>query len=177
MESLIDLSAKKLRPFTLIYLKNKEQVLLLKRNRNKEMVPDKWLGLGGKIEPGEDLFDSAKREFREESGLTLTNLVLRGTFSWIEEKQYAGIAYIFVATEYQGNLLADCNEGELEWQQISSIDQLADLASHQHFFLQKMLTDDAHFYSGIAVYNKGNLISYVDNSEFFEERKRINKEI
>lgn len=157
---------------TLIYLKENERVLLLKRDGNKDMVPNKWLGLGGKVEPGEDIISSANREFYEETGLSIRNPTLRGTFSWVSDKEYAGTLYIFVATEYEGDLSTTCDEGELQWHDIGSIEDLVGLAVHQKFFLKRILMDDTYFYSGLAFYNQKDLVGYVDNSQYFEERKQ-----
>lgn len=157
---------------TLIYLKENERVLLLKRDGNKDMVPNKWLGLGGKVEPGEDIVSSAKREFYEETGLSIRNPTLRGTFSWISDEEYAGTLYIFVATEYGGDLSTVCDEGKLQWHNINSIDNLVSLADHQKFFLKRILTDDMYFYTGIAFYKEKDLVGYVDNTQYFEERKQ-----
>ncbi|MDP6064656.1 MAG: NUDIX domain-containing protein [SAR202 cluster bacterium] len=43
------------------------------------------IGLGGKIEPGEDPVSSAVRESKKESGLVQEDPMLRGTFVWIDE--------------------------------------------------------------------------------------------
>lgn len=172
VENIFDLSNKKMNPFTLIYLKSGERVLLLKRSPHKEMVAGKWLGLGGKIEPGEDLAESAKREFLEETGLKILNPKLRGTFTWINESELAGTLYIFTATECEGELLDECNEGELCWHDINSIEELGDLADHQKFFLSKILNDEGYFYAGLAVYKDENVLYYTDSEKYFDERRK-----
>ena len=171
-EKVFDFSSKKAHPLTLIYLKSGDNVLLLKRSSEKDMVAGKWLGLGGKLEPGENLIESAKREFLEETGLTILNPVLRGTFTWVNESERAGTLYIFVATEYEGNLLENCNEGELCWHKINDVEALENLAGHQNFFLAKILKDDNYFYTGIAAYNNGELLTYTDSEKYFEGRKK-----
>jgi len=169
-EKNFDLSQKKVNPLTLIYLKEDGKVLLLKRSAKKEMLPEKWLGLGGKLEPEEDLTESAKREFLEETGLKILNPTLRGTFTWINETDRAGTLYIFTATEYEGSLLKKCNEGELYWHDINLVEELEHFAEHQKLFLSKILKDDNHFYTGIAVYDNGKLLHYADSQRYFDER-------
>ena len=169
LESAFDLSSKKVMPFTLIYLKSGARVLLLKRSREKEMQAGEWLGLGGKVEPGEDRVSSAIREFAEESGLTIKNPTLRGTFSWIGETT-AGTLYLFVATEYAGNLLEETDEGVLGWHNISDLDELEGFAEHQKLFLPKILRDDDYFYCGMALFDAENMIQYADSAQYFLDR-------
>src|SRR3546814_21135641 len=42
----------------------------------------KYNGLGGKIEPDEDVLAGMRREIAEEAGIDCTALSLRGTISW-----------------------------------------------------------------------------------------------
>src|SRR5262249_52801163 len=59
------------------------RVLLVHRNRRPgDAHLGKYNGLGGKLEPGEDVVACLRREVREESGLECEELVLRGTISW-----------------------------------------------------------------------------------------------
>ena len=60
-----------------------KQVLLIHRNKSAEDVHHgKYLSLGGHVEPNEDVLTCARREVYEESGLTTTDLTLRGTVLW-----------------------------------------------------------------------------------------------
>jgi 8-oxo-dGTP diphosphatase len=42
----------------------------------------KYNGLGGKLEPGEDVVAGLRREVREEAGIACEELHLAGTISW-----------------------------------------------------------------------------------------------
>ena len=56
---------------TLCYLEKDGAYLMLHRIKKKNDVNhDKWVGVGGKFEPGEDAPACALREVREETGLT-----------------------------------------------------------------------------------------------------------
>ena len=153
-------------PFTLIYLKSGDEVLLLKRSPDKEMHAGEWLGLGGKVEPGEEFVASAIREFAEESGLTIGNPTLRGTFSWIGETT-AGALYLFVATEYEGNLLKGTDEGVLGWHNINDLNGLEGFAEHQKLFLPKILRDDDYFYCGMGLFDAESMVQYADSNQYF----------
>ena len=58
-------------------------VLLVHRNkRSGDEHLGKWNGLGGKLEPGEDLASGMRRELLEEAHIVVTSMRLRGTISW-----------------------------------------------------------------------------------------------
>ncbi|MFD6442385.1 NUDIX domain-containing protein, partial [Peribacillus sp. NPDC060186] len=50
--------------------------------RNKDPNKHKWNGVGGKIEPGETVDESMKREIIEETGLKVKGLTFRGIVTW-----------------------------------------------------------------------------------------------
>lgn len=156
-------------PYTLIYVRSEHEVLLLKKPADRWGNPERWLGLGGKVEPGQDVHASAIREAEEESGLAVNSITLRGTLAYITENR-TGNLYIFVATEYRGDLLEQPPEGVLQWHQISDLPALEELAPHQNFFLHRILNDDSYFYCGIAAYDGMELIQYADSDRYFAER-------
>ena len=58
---------------TICYLTVDGKTLMLHRVKKKnDMNHDKWIGIGGKFEFGESPEECNLREFREETGLTLT---------------------------------------------------------------------------------------------------------
>jgi 8-oxo-dGTP diphosphatase len=65
-------------PRTLIFLTRGDELLLLKGAPDKKLWAGKYNGLGGHIEAGESPLQSARRETREETGLDVPNLQLRG---------------------------------------------------------------------------------------------------
>ena len=59
------------------------KVLLVHRNRRPQDAHfGKYNGLGGKLEPGEDVVACMRREILEESGLECLDIALAGTISW-----------------------------------------------------------------------------------------------
>ena len=153
----IELTFDSVIPYCLVYLTNRRKVLLIRKSRGR-LHEGKWIGLGGKLEPGEDPVSSAVREFKEESGLILDDPKLRGTFIWIDEVR-CGIVHIVTATRWSG-ALSESDEGELRWHSVSDLPTLHGLARHQRLFLDRLLQDDGHFYSGIAVYQNNEMIDY-----------------
>ena len=91
---LIDRTLDSAIPVGLVYIMNRDEVLLIRKAEGRPHE-GQWIGLGGKVESGEDPVSSAVREFKEESGLVLEDPMLRGTFVWIDEVN-CGITHIVV---------------------------------------------------------------------------------
>ena len=50
---------------------SKDELLLQKRSMDKDVAPGKWdTSVGGHVDPGESLIDAAKREMKEELGIS-----------------------------------------------------------------------------------------------------------
>src|SRR5262249_3469248 len=86
------------------------QGLMVRRDRRPDDIHfDKYNGLGGKLETGEDVASGMRREIREEAGLDCLSLCLRGTVSWpgFGKQGEDWFAFIFLIDRWQGELRAD----------------------------------------------------------------------
>jgi 8-oxo-dGTP diphosphatase/2-hydroxy-dATP diphosphatase len=81
----------------------------------------RYNGFGGKVEEGETVDEAAKRELKEESGISVDNLEKAGTldFSW-EGKDGVLEVHIFKATEFKG-VPEESEEMAPEWFDVSDI--------------------------------------------------------
>ena len=103
------------RKTSLVYLGSDGRYLILHRTKkDHDENHDKWIGLGGKVEPGETPDDCALREVKEESGLTMTDFALRGLIIFVSDVWGLEYMYLYTATKWTGRI-ADCDEGELVW--------------------------------------------------------------
>lgn len=100
-------------PRTLIFLTRSDSVLLLKGASTKRIWANRYNGVGGHVEQGEDVLSSAKRELEEETGLN-ANLRLVGTLQVDVEINTGVSVYIFVGECSSGEPRAS-EEGVLEW--------------------------------------------------------------
>lgn len=131
---------------TVCYLKKEDSILMIKFSKKWGQV---YAPPGGKFESLESPLDCIIREFKEETGLTLLNPKLQGISYWHDD--YEGIIFIYVATEYKGELIDDSSEGELEWIKASDLLTIKQFDQNEKFtpylfkdelFEGKFLLDD-----------------------------------
>ena len=104
-----------MRNTSLVHLEKDGCYLMLHRVRkDNDENRDKWVGIGGKFEPGESPEDCAVREVREETGLTMRSWSYRGIVTFVSDEWGTEYMHLFHSTDFSGEL-RDCDEGELEW--------------------------------------------------------------
>ena len=104
-------------PRTLIFVKQGERVLLLKGAPTKRLWPNRYNGIGGHIERGEDALSSARRELFEEAGLQGGRMWLCGTI-FVDASDRVGIGiFVFRCDFDSGEQVTPkpSDEGTLEW--------------------------------------------------------------
>lgn len=103
---------------TLAYIRREGKVLMVHRvARASDQHLGKYNGLGGKLEPGEDVVAGLRREIREEASLEITDLRLRGTISWPGFGKHGEdwLGFIFVVDGFEGEPPDANAEGTLHW--------------------------------------------------------------
>ncbi|RLE58320.1 MAG: NUDIX hydrolase [Thermoprotei archaeon] len=98
---------------TVTYLLDGDNVLLIYKKRG--FGAGKYNGVGGKIEKGEDIFSSAKREVLEEIKVEVKELSLHGVllfYSVFENPDI--IVYVFTTREFSGTP-CETNEAKPQW--------------------------------------------------------------
>lgn len=132
---------KKILYCTLCYIEHEGKYLMLHRTKKEnDLNEGKWIGVGGKVEPGETPRECVIREAKEETGLTLTNVVYRGIVHFLSDKWGDEEMYLYTADGFEGELVADCSEGELAW---VSKDKVMELPTWEgdYYFLEDLLAD------------------------------------
>lgn len=140
---------------TLGYVVADGKVLLVHRGREGDQHAGKWNGLGGKLEPDEDVYTCLCRELHEEAGITVTSARLRGTVSWpgfgIDGEDWLG--FIFVVDAYEGTPPAANADGPLAWHDIDRLNDLPMWAGDREFL--PLVFGDGPIFHGLLPYLDG----------------------
>ena len=143
---------------TLVYLKQNGKTLMLHRvKKEQDFHEGKWNGLGGKLDPGETPEECAIREVKEESGLDLKALKLRGIITFpLFDQVDDWYVYLFTGTEFSGDLI-DSPEGDLKW---IDNDKLLDLNLWEGDYIFLQWIEQERFFSGKFVYEEKQLVDH-----------------
>ena len=104
----------------MLFNKNKDKLLLVKRN--KKPYKDCWNGIGGKIEENETPLEAAKRECIEETNIALENPKLLVTYVYPESNIMNSNTNLNVIYDFvQEVAVKDNYEGHYEWKDINFV--------------------------------------------------------
>jgi 8-oxo-dGTP diphosphatase len=138
------------------------RVLLVHRNRRPDDAHyGKYNGLGGKLDPMEDIVACMRREVREESGLECEELTLRGTISWpgFGKKGEDWFGFVFRIDRVSGEPLKENEEGTLEWIDVDRILELPLWEGDRHF-LPLVFDRAGRPFHGVMPYRDGRPVSW-----------------
>ena len=149
---------------TLCYIEKDDKYLMLHRiKKENDLNKDKWVGVGGKFEPGETPEECLLREVKEETGLTLTSYKFRAIITFISDEWGVEYMHLFTADGYEGELpedkMRDCDEGELVWVPKNEIENLRLWEGDKIFF--RLLEERDDFFSLKLRYEGDNLVESV----------------
>ena len=149
---------------TLCYIEKDDKYLMLHRvKKENDLNKDKWVGVGGKFEPGETPEECLLREVKEETGLTLTSYKFRAIITFISDEWGVEYMHLFTADGYEGELpevkMRDCDEGELVWVPKNEIENLRLWEGDKIFF--RLLEERDDFFSLKLRYEGDTLVESV----------------
>ncbi|MBP3656854.1 MAG: 8-oxo-dGTP diphosphatase [Clostridia bacterium] len=143
---------------TICYLTVGGRTLLIHRTKKKNDINhDKWIGIGGRFEFGESPEECMLREFREETGLTLTEYAYRALVTFVSD-DWCEYMHLFTAAACEGELGA-CDEGDLEWVEADSVPLLPTWEGDRVFL--RLLQERDTFFSLKLVYEGERLVRAV----------------
>ena len=137
-------------------------MLLVHRNRRPDDAHlGKYNGLGGKLEPDEDIVAGMRREINEEAGIDCDEVNLRGTISWPGFGKHGEdwFGFVFLITRYRGEPLPSNPEGTLEWIEVGKILDLPLWEGDRHF-LPLIFDADPRPFHGVMPYRDGRMVSW-----------------
>jgi 8-oxo-dGTP diphosphatase len=138
------------------------RVLLVHRTaRPGDAHAGKYNGLGGKVEPGEDVAACLKREVREEAGIECDRFHLAGTVSWpgFGKGGEDWFGFVFRVTGWSGTVNAVSPEGPLAWVET---DRVADLPLWEgdRYFLPLVFDPAAPPFHAVMPYRNGRPVRW-----------------
>ena len=146
---------------SLCYIERDGQYLMLHRiKKAHDENHDKWIGIGGKFEPGESPEDCVLREVREETGLRLTQYRYCGIITFVSDRWQTEYMHLFHATGFTG-ALRECDEGQLEWIAIDRLLALPQWAGDRIFL--DLMQKNVPFFSLKLRYEGETLVEAVLN--------------
>ena len=141
---------------------DRRRVLMIHRNaRADDHHLGKYNGLGGKLDPHEDVLAGMRREIAEEAGIDCVELALRGTISWPGFGKHGEdwLGFLFLITRFTGTPLERNPEGALEWVEVERLQQLPLWEGDRHF-LPLVFDADARPFHGVMPYRDGRMQSW-----------------
>lgn len=141
---------------------DRQHVLLVHRNaRPGDEHLGKYNGLGGKLEADEDIAAGMLRELREEAGIEVLAMSLRGTVSWpgFGKNGEDWLGFVFLVTEFTGTPPERNDEGDLAWMPLSRLAELPMWEGDRHF-LPLVFDDDPRPFHGVMPYAHGRPVRW-----------------
>jgi len=132
----------------LCILRSEAGFLLLRRSKEPNL--GKYIPVGGHLEPFETPRAAAIREVKEETGVSIEEIHLRGIMTESSPTEYNWIIYIYAA-DVTATPPIDCVEGTLEWVARERLDKIPtpttnmfiyDYVSRSQFFVFDAVYDE-----------------------------------
>ena len=133
---------------------DRKSVLMVHRTyRDSDENLGKYNGIGGKLERDEDVASGMIREVLEETGLTVTSMMLRGTICWADfgPKKQDWLAFVFLIDGFTGTPILDNEEGSLHWIPLEAIGELP-MWQGDKLFLPLVFDNDPRLFHGFMRY-------------------------
>lgn len=156
-------------PRILCFITRGDDVLLLRGAPDKRLWANRYNGIGGHLEPGEDVYSAARREIREEAGIPITELRLRGVITAASEDEPDVLIFVFTAQALSRDVQASA-EGQPVWvarDQIDALDVVEDVPVILKWALE-MKPDDPIFAARSFRDERGNIRLKVFTAETTE---------
>ena len=139
---------------------DRSRVLLVHRvARESDEQLGKYNGLGGKVEPGEDIVAAMRRELREEAGIEAAALELRGTVSWPGFNGRDVFGFVFLVTAFDGEVPEVNDEGTLAWHDVATMMDLP-MWDGDRYFLPLVFDPSVGQFHGVIPYDGGHSVGW-----------------
>ncbi|BEL11330.1 8-oxo-dGTP diphosphatase [Actinoplanes sichuanensis] len=151
-----------------VFSPDRGRILMIRRDaRPDDIHYGYYNGLGGKLEPGEDVVAGLRREIREEAGIDCTGVELAGTISWPgfgrDGENWFG--FLFRITSWTGTPHETNDEGSLHWVPVDEVlsGSLPMWESDRHF-LPLVFAEKPEVFHGVMPFASGKALSWDFNT-------------
>jgi ADP-ribose pyrophosphatase YjhB (NUDIX family) len=107
------------------------EVLIAKRNKNKELYPEKWECGGGQVREGENFEEAIKRKMKEELGVIVNRSMVFGVYEIdtpnLSQKKIPGVKFACFLESYLNGKEPQIKEedfSEWKWQSINRLNEI-----------------------------------------------------
>lgn len=143
-----------------VFVRSGSDVLLMKRGAHRSHEPNKFCGVGGKVDAGETVLETAVRETTEETGLDLgpDAFTYRGSLILDGYPEGRWMVNLFEAWTEQREV-KQTDEGELLWvpqEQVIETDLMDDI----RLYLPTYLASDQPLFGHFQFDGRGTVISH-----------------
>jgi ADP-ribose pyrophosphatase YjhB (NUDIX family) len=125
-DTIIDSNYKKPSMVVTSVLKNKNEILILRRSSQVKTMQGKWAGVSGYLEKNEDLLSRALTEICEETRIKKDKLILRKIFNRLNVQIYNEVMIIvqpFCFVSNTRKVLLDWEHSDYYWINHREIDK------------------------------------------------------
>jgi len=143
---------------------DRHRVLMMRRDaRPDDHHFGKYNGLGGKLEPDEDVVAGMRREVAEEAGVECRTLELAGTVSWPGFGKHGEdwFGFLFRIPAWVGTPRTASAEGSLVWTDVADV--LAGrvpMWEGDQYFLPLVFADQPRTFHGVMPWANGRPVSW-----------------
>jgi 8-oxo-dGTP diphosphatase len=143
---------------------DRRRVLMVRRDtRPDDIHYGYYNGLGGKLEPGEDVVSGMRREIREEAGIECTTVDFAGTVSWpgFGRDGANWFGFLFRVPSWTGTPVDGNHEGSLHWVEVADV-----LAGHlpmwesDRHFLPLVFAGSPSVFHGVMPFHNGKAVGW-----------------
>jgi len=121
-------------PRSLVFIVRGDEILFIHKEKSDSFGFEKLNGIGGHIEKGEEPYEAARREVKEETGLDIDLLELLAVI-FIEIGINPGILLFVFRGDYMGGKLLKSEEGSLIWINKEEVKQMPNIVKDIPFLL------------------------------------------
>lgn len=138
------------------FVKKDGKYLMLHRAKHKRIMPDIWMAPGGHIEFNEGLYEAARREIMEETGLKIKNLQVKVIGNAYLKDLDQELFFYWIMADYAGGKLQFTDhDGEMVWLTPKEIAELPTLLPEMKKVVKQLFDGTHNIISYKVIYEKG----------------------